>query len=398
MDDDLPVPLARRLTGRHKVALDTLLAAALAASSVPVTARDLHTAQPHSPAITTLGYLAVAAASVPLPLRRRHPRTVLGSALAGAAVLIALGIRMPVQLGAGFAMYSLAATSASALPYWAVAAATAPMAAVGLTVWDSQAAYAAILVTGSVLVGWLAGENSRARRSFTAALAERERERAWRTAMEERARIARELHDVVAHTMSVIAVRSGVARMISAAQPGTAAEALSLIETISGRGLDELQRIVGVLREDSEPGTAGHGRADFGPAPGLADLPELVSQVAAAGVHVDVRIEGAPRPLPPTEDLSAYRIAQEALTNVVRHSGAGTATLSVRYRPGTVEIECVDPGGQRPGRVAARAANGGHGIVGMRERVTLFGGELTAGQDGQGFRVLARLPAARDER
>jgi signal transduction histidine kinase len=398
MDDDLPVPLARRLTARHKIALDALLAAALAATSVPVASRDLRIAAPHSPAVTTLIDLAIAAVALPLPLRRRCPRTVLGSALAGAAVLIALGVRSPVELGAGFAMYSLAATAASALPYWSVAAAIAPVAAIGLAAWNSQAVYAATLVAGSVLVGWLAGENARARHSFTVALAERERERARRTAIEEKARIARELHDVVAHTMSVIAVRSGVARMISATQPGKAAEALSLIETISGRGLDELQRIVGVLREDDEPGTAHPGATQLAPASGLTDLPQLVSQVAAVGVHVDVRVEGTARPLPPTQDLSAYRIAQEALTNVVRHSGAATATLSVRYRPGTVEIECVDPGGQRPRPVTARTANGGHGIVGMRERVTLFGGQFTAGQYGQGFRVMARLPVAGESR
>jgi signal transduction histidine kinase len=115
-------------------------------------------------------------------------------------------------------------------------------------------------------------------------------------------------------------------------------------------------------------------------------------------VEVDVRIEGESRQLPPMEDLSAYRIAQEALTNVVRHSGAPSATLWVRYRPGALEIECLDAGGPGPRRPSVELADGGHGLVGMRERVALFGGELSAGACGRGFRVLARLPVAEEAR
>jgi len=271
------------------------------------------------------------------------------------------------------------------------------MMAAGLAAWDGQAVYATVLASGSVLVGWLAGENARARRSYALALAERaaerERERARRTAVEERARIARELHDVVAHAMSVIAVRSGVARMISGTQPDQATEALGIIETISRQSLGELRRIVAVLRQAEEP-----DGEELGPAPGLAALSELVSQIAAAGVRVEVCVDGEARPLPPTEDLTAYRIAQEALTNVVRHSGAATANLWVRYQPGAVEIECVDLGGQHPRPPGAELANGGHGIVGMRERVALYGGELSAGPTGRGFRVLARIPVAEEAR
>jgi signal transduction histidine kinase len=302
-------------------------------------------------------------------------------------------MRLPTELAAGFAMYSLAVMSVSALSYRVLVIAVGSLATGALAAWDGEAVFAFMLASGSILVGWLAGENSRARRSFTLALAERaaerERERARRTAVEEKARIARELHDVVAHAMSVIAVRSGVARAISGTQPDRATEALGIIETVSRRGLDELRRIVAVLRQGDE---SSIGELD--PAPSLADLPELVNQIAAAGVRVDVRVEGTARPLPPTEDLSAYRIAQEALTNVVRHSGAAMATLSIRYWPAIVEIECVDPGGRRPRQSGPELANGGHGIVGMRERVALYGGEFSACPGDQGFRVLARLPVA----
>jgi signal transduction histidine kinase len=409
--------LARRLTGRQRAGLDALLAALLAGTSVPVilagtsvpaTSRDLGTGGPHGQALIILSYLAVGAASLPLPARRRYPKAVLSVILAAGAVLIALSIRLPAELAAGFAIYTLAATAASPLPARAVVTAIGVLTACGLAAWDSEAMFAAILASGSLLVGWLAGENSRARRSFALALAaraaERERERYRRTAVEEKARIARELHDVVAHAMSVIAVRSGVARLISRTQPDEAAEALGIIETISRRALGELRSLVTVLRQEEQ-----HEHGESHPAPGLADIPELAAEIGAAGVRVDLRVEGTACPLPPTQDVSGYRIAQEALTNVVRHSAADTATLWIRYRPGTVEIECVDPGGQRPARPAAQIVNGepararptpregelmhgGHGIAGMRERVAIYGGEFSALPSGPGFRVMARLP------
>jgi signal transduction histidine kinase len=294
-------------------------------------------------------------------------------------------------------MYSLAATLNLRQSYPVVAAAIAALVVAGTPSRDSQALETIVLASGSILVGWLAGENAGARRSHALALAdraaERERERARRTAIEERARIARELHDVVAHAMSVIAVRAGAARLVRDQKPAQAGEALGIIETISRRSLVELRRMVAVLREADEPAAA-----DLDPAPGLEDIPALVSQVAAAGVEVDVHMEGEARPLPAMEDLSAYRIAQEALTNVVRHSGAHSATLWVRYRPRALEIECLDGGGPGPRRPGVELADGGHGLAGMRERVALFGGELSAGAYGRGFRVLACLPVAEEAR
>jgi signal transduction histidine kinase len=400
VDDGLPARL-RQLTGRQQIALDSLLAAALAGTSA-VTSGDLHASGPHGVGFTVVRYLAVAAACVPLPARRRWPGPVLGLGVAAEAVLAGLGIRLPALLAAGFPMYSLAATAAGALRYRVVLAAIGPLMIGGLLAWDGNSAGTAIiavlLACGSVLVGWLAGENSRARRSYALDLAEqaadRERERTQRAAAEERARIARELHDVVAHAMSVIAVRSGIARRIGTVQPGQAVEALGIIETISRRSFGELQRIVAVLRHGQE----NPGSGELEPAPGLADVTALAAQIGAAGVRVEVCVEGQARALPPTEDLSAYRIAQEALTNVVRHSGADTATLRIRYLPAAVEIECTDRGGRRPRPPASSPGDGGHGIIGMRERAALYGGHLTAAPAGPGFRVLARLPLPEDDR
>lgn len=196
----------------------------------------------------------------------------------------------------------------------------------------------------------------------------------------ERGRIARELHDVIAHNVSMIVVQAGAAaRVLEGAQPHVR-DALEAIET-TGRGtVDEMRRLLGVLRES-------HDGASLSPQPGLADLSTLVANVNDAGLTVDLRVEGAPAPLPAALDLTAYRIAQEALTNVLKHAGAAEAQLTLRYGPRAVEIEVCDNGNGRGG------GNGtGHGLVGMRERAALWGGRLDAGRTPAGWRVLAWLP------
>jgi signal transduction histidine kinase len=237
-----------------------------------------------------------------------------------------------------------------------------------------------------VLVGWLAGENTRASRAYAGQRAERAAEKAAAAAAErteqvrrvladERAQIARELHDIVAHAMSVIAVRSGVARMVIDTDPQQAREALSIIETTTRRSLHEMRLLVSVLRDTGD-----------------RDLDRLVATTAAAGVTVEVTIEGTARVLSPAADLSAYRIVQEALTNVVRHAGPTRAQVQISYWPGELGIEVTDDGpcGQAPPPVSR--AGSGHGLIGMRERAALFGGELAAGRDAAGFRVKAIIP------
>ncbi|HEY6591119.1 MAG TPA: sensor histidine kinase, partial [Actinomycetota bacterium] len=210
---------------------------------------------------------------------------------------------------------------------------------------------------------------------------------------EERLRPARELHDVVAHTVSVIAVQSGVGAHVANTQPKEAAKALAAIEATSRSALIELRRLLGVLRQDGDP------QASLTPAPGLANLEGLLAEVAEAGLAVRLRVEGAPAPLPAGLDLSAYRIIQEALTNVVKHAGPAHAQVTIRYRDHEVAVEVIDDGRG----VAAVATEGrrrtGHGLTGMAERVAVFGGDLEVGpRPGGGFRVAARLPLAADRR
>jgi signal transduction histidine kinase len=203
---------------------------------------------------------------------------------------------------------------------------------------------------------------------------------------EERARIARELHDVIAHSVSVMTVQAGAARLLLAEDPARAREPLLAVEETGRQALAEMRRLLGILRGDEEP-------AALAPQPGIAALASLAEQLRAAGLPVDVVEEGVPRALPPGVDLAAYRVVQEALTNALKHAGAARAEVSVRYGPGALEVSVVNdghvPGNGRPG----------HGLVGMRERVTLYGGEFEAGPRREGgYAVRAKLPLEVPER
>jgi signal transduction histidine kinase len=245
-----------------------------------------------------------------------------------------------------------------------------------------------------IAVAWIVAETLRNRRARWAELSaraerlEREREeQARRAVTEERLRIARELHDVVAHSMSVIAVQSAVGGHVMDTQPEEARQALAAIESTSRSALTEMRRLLGVLRQDGEPS------GSLVPAPGLADLTPLVAQVGDAGLRVWLQVDGERGPVPPGVDLSAYRIVQEALTNVIKHAAASSACVTVRYEPGSVTLEITDDGPAGRGGSGAAPPGAGHGIIGMRERVAVFGGEFTAGpRPGGGFRVFARLP------
>src|SRR5207248_3034774 len=219
-------------------------------------------------------------------------------------------------------------------------------------------------------------------REERAELAEREREVAAREAVvEERARIARELHDVVAHNVSMMVVQAGAERRVVDAANGSTREVLQTIEQIGRSALTEMRRLLGMLRSDADDPLA--------PQPGLDDLPTLVGQVREAGLPVELQVDGERRELPVGIELSAYRIVQEALTNALKHAGEAHATVRVRYGADSLELEIVDDG------AGARApvASGGHGLVGMRERVALYGGRLDAGRrPSGGFAVRVLLP------
>jgi signal transduction histidine kinase len=236
--------------------------------------------------------------------------------------------------------------------------------------------------------------------------AERERQVAL-AAAEERTRIARELHDVVAHHVSLMAVQSEAAAALLPGRPAEAGKAVDIIGQTAREALTELRRLLGVLRGPADV----NGRAVTAPAPSISELGEVLGQVRQAGIAVNLRVEGSPGKLPPGVDLAAYRIVQEALTNTVKHSGAGEAAVTVSYEPGYVTVSVTDtgnaaaavtPGSQaRRGRAgssngggARPAVSGGFGLAGIAERVASCGGSLTVGPgDAGGFAVTARLPA-----
>jgi signal transduction histidine kinase len=241
-----------------------------------------------------------------------------------------------------------------------------------------------------LLAPWLVGKAMRSRVADMGLLevraekAEREREqRAKEAAREERARIARELHDVIAHSVSVMVVQAGAAEEVLRQAPERALEPIRAVQETGRQALAEMARLLGMLRRDGE-------ELGLAPQPGLDELETLVEQTRRAGLPVELRIEGAPRPVPLGADLSAYRIIQEALTNTRKHAGEASAAVTVRYGPEALELEIVDDGSG-----SGNGDGGGHGLVGMHERVALFGGELQAGpQPSGGFRVHARLPLA----
>jgi signal transduction histidine kinase len=320
-------------------------------------------------------------------LRRRYPLQV--GLLSQAAMSVEFGISSHIEVLSTSAawvcnVYALAVwTSASEFAVGVAAVSlfiVVPFAGIyarpGNAAFFGIALLVAMLVTRRVL-----GDRDRRLR-----LAHREREVAAREAVvAERARIARELHDVVAHSVSVMVVQAQAGpRLLST--PEFAGEAFRSIETTGREALVELRRLLGVLRGgEDEPATT--------PQPGLDRLDALVEQVRAAGLRVDLRVEGEPAQLPAGVDLSAYRIVQEALTNTLKHAGRADAEVIVRFEPSAVEVEVLDNGSG-----PSTHPNGfGHGLVGMRERVALYGGSIEAGsRNGHGFVVRARLPLSRE--
>jgi len=240
----------------------------------------------------------------------------------------------------------------------------------------------------AVAVAWMLGHTIRRRRQFT----ESQRAEAMaRAVQEERLRIAREMHDVITHSLGVITMQASVGNRVIDRRPDEARKALSVIEEIGRGAMIELRGMLGTLRHAGPgPGNSGVGPALRGPAPGLADLDRLVEQSREAGVRVEVEFRGEQRPAPLGVDLSAFRIVQEALTNVARHAGVDCCQVVVTQDPGELTVEIIDAG--RGG-----APSTGYGLQGMRERVTLFGGTFDAGpRPSGGFAVTARFPLPAD--
>jgi signal transduction histidine kinase len=259
------------------------------------------------------------------------------------------------------------------------------------TIHVSGASSAFFITTAFVFASWSLGDNIRTRRAYLAGLEERARrleqekeENIRRAAQDERTRIARELHDVVAHHVSAIAVQAGAGAEIVERDPQRAREVLRFIQETSREALAEMRAMLNVLHSD-EPGE------DRTPQPTLAQIERLVNQSRAAGLPVTLQVEGAPQPLPEALDVSAYRIVQEALTNTLKHAGPAHARVVVRYKPDALELEISDDG--RGVTDSTPSADAGRGLIGMRERVALFGGELETGPaPGHGFLVRACFP------
>jgi len=329
--------------------------------------------------------------SAPLALRTRLPLGAWG--FSAAALIWSSLVISPGSLGgpdvpaAGALVYALCLYAVTVRGRPRIVVAAAVVSLVGAAFIDSAVVPQAFFLT---VVPILLGVVVRVRRSGARQLAEQERRHSGeRALLEERQRIARELHDVVAHHMSVIAIQAEAAPYKTVDPPTELVESFGEIRASALAGLTELRRVLGVLRT-GEPGMA--------PQPGLADLDSLLDSARSGGVSVTVHCEGDPVTLPEGVDLSAYRIVQEALSNAMRHAPGSHVSLRLAYRPDALVLEIGNDA--TPVLVASGGlgAGGGHGLVGMRERVTMLGGSLEAGptEDG-GFRVVAVLPLSSPE-
>jgi signal transduction histidine kinase len=356
---------------RHPLLFDIGLVVALLAVTFGAATRH-----GHATANVVLGTVE----TLPLLWRRRWPLAVVIVVTAAALAVVALGLWLvPFQLAV--ALYTLAATSRTRAAVVTAVVSIASLAiALGLggSAFGDSAARVVFLVAA-----WLLGDSIRSRRAYIheieekATRLEREREaEAQRVAAEEQARIARELHDVVAHALSVIVVQAAAADDVFEVDPRRAREPIRAIDQAARAALGDLRRVLGILQDGPE----------YEPQPSLARLDRLVEQVRATGLEVEVEVEGAARPLPAAVDLSAYRIVQEALTNTLKHAGAAHATVLVRYGD-ELGLEIRDDG------KGAADANGGSGLIGMRERVAMLGGRVASGSGPEGgYVVTAQIP------
>ena len=328
---------------------------------------------------------------LPLLLRRRFPLSVLAVVLsASIATQFVVGVLPPFALGA--ALYTVASHTERRVALRAGGATLLALAALLLVRSGLDARESVVHLIIFAAATWILGDNVRTKRAYYRELEERaerlEREREesiHRAAADEQERIARELHDVIAHSVSVMVVQAAAANDVFERQPERAREALRSIEESGRSALTELRRLLGIVRT--------HERGRFEPQPGLAALEELIEQVRGTGLEVGLELDGELGELPSGVDLSAYRIVQEALTNTLKHAHAGRARVRIARRGQELAIEVSD-NGSGPGEPAGN----GHGLIGMRERVALLGGELEAGaQAGGGFAVKVRLPIGQKE-
>ena len=345
--------------------------------------------QPERMDLDAAGFLILALGPASLVLRRRYPAAVLWFVLSTTLGYVLLDYpRGPIFFSLIVAFVTAVmsghrVTAIAALVVGYVSFLWLP----DLVGTESSPGWGAALGLGAwLLVLLTVSEIARSRRERARELERTREEEARRRASEERLRIARELHDVLAHNISLINVQAGVALHLVDEQPEQARTALTAIKQASNEALGELRSVLDILRQSNET-------APRSPTSGLARLDELVARTEAAGLQVRTRIDGTPRPLPRGVDLAAFRIVQEALTNITRHAGKARATVGIGYGESDLTVQIDDDGnGPGPG-----TSSGGRGIAGMRERVTALDGEFEAGPRPEGgFRVRARLPLLED--
>jgi signal transduction histidine kinase len=433
--DPLRPPLLRQLRPGHWVAIDYAVTALLALAAI-VAFRELADFR----GVPRLAAAAIVTIAVlPAAVRRRWPRAALALVVAGSAVAMALSTSPAPALAAAFVMYLIPLRRPRPEALRLLAGTLVALAA-GLTAFalvphgvygpgGLSKAIAVLLESGLlVTAAWMIGYSVRQQRSYSAGLREQADQRARealaearRARSEERLQIARELHDVVAHSMGLITVQAGVANYVISERPEEAVRALSSIEEISRGALREMRALLGVLRAEgngaegneaeaiSGEGNAAQGNsggpaapgprpdsgADLIPAPGLADLGRLAERTAEAGLRVDLDIAGERPALPAGLELAAYRVIQEAITNVIKHAAADCCQVRVACPDGALTLEVTDNGGTGQRESRSESPVPGHGIAGMQERVGMYGGEFRAGPlPGRGFRVTARFPLA----
>ena len=382
---------------RARVAYDVLLVLGVAVVQVVGTIFASHHQHEADP-LDAIGYLLLAAGPAGLILLRRWPVLALVVTFAATFGYLLLDYPAgPIWLALIIAFVTVVALGRRVEAYTLLAAGFAFSIAIDPLVRHRPGpGFAQALGVAAWLLALAAGgEILRYRRALRAAARRQEietrhseLEAARRRASDERLDIARELHDVLAHSISMINVQAGVALELIDDQPERARTSLATIKQASKDALVEVQAVLGALRQAGET-------AATAPAPSIGDLDRLLSGARSAGLQVRARVEGETRALPVGTDLAAFRILQESLTNVVRHSGAKTVTVTLTYRPEALAVEVVDDGRAQSanGARSTNGSGGGSGIAGMRERATALGGELDAGRrlDG-GFRVVARLP------
>ncbi|ROO88449.1 signal transduction histidine kinase [Actinocorallia herbida] len=388
-----PIRDLRAWAARYPEALDGLVALALTAATLVDLSGARETAHSYAePGIAAYALFIVVTGAV--AFRQRFPVCVLALIVVGGVVLHAAGVQPSGEVIALLlAIYTVAAHRPLARSALAGGAAIAVTAVLHATAGPGAVSFS--LFVALLAAVWWAGRSTRLRRSYLAELEDRaarlEKARfadARAARVEERSRIARELHDVVAHHVSVMTVQAGAARRILDRDPELARESIETIEQVGRTALSEMRRIVGVLRTDRDAAPPG---PELSPQPGVEDLSGLIEQVRETGLTVDLDVAGEARRLSTGVDLAAYRLIQEALTNSLKHAGPhARAWVRLKYRDRDLIVEICDDG---RGVIDSAAGSSGHGLVGMRERVALYGGELRIGpRTGGGFQVRATFP------